>query len=40
MTNPLATWLRDAVSATAWAQREGERLFERLLLVDLPELGR
>lgn len=38
LANPVGAWLRNVVSRTKWAQRQSQRLFERLLLVDLPEL--
>lgn len=36
--NPIGIWLRDALGSTAFARRSSERLFERLLCADLPEL--
>jgi len=36
--NPLATWLRDSLSATSWARKHEAQVFGRLLHVDLPEL--
>jgi len=38
LSNPVGVWLRDVFGSTSWAQRRNERLFERLLRVDLPEL--
>jgi FAD-dependent urate hydroxylase len=38
LSNPVAVWLREILGSTSWAHRQSERLFERLLLVDLPEL--
>jgi 2-polyprenyl-6-methoxyphenol hydroxylase-like FAD-dependent oxidoreductase len=39
LSNPVGVWLRDVIYSTSWAQRRSERLFERLLRVDLPELA-
>jgi 2-polyprenyl-6-methoxyphenol hydroxylase-like FAD-dependent oxidoreductase len=39
LTNPVAVWLRDILGSTSWAHKKTERLFERLLRVDLPELS-
>jgi len=36
----VGVWLREALGSTSWAQKQTERLFERLLRVDLPELAR
>jgi len=38
LANPLGVWLRQVIGSTSWAQQRAERLFERLLRVDLPEL--
>ena len=40
LANPLAVWLRDRVSRTAWGRRQTEILLNRLLRVEFPELGR
>ena len=39
LTNPVGVWLRELLGSTSWAQKRTERLFERLLRVDLPELA-
>jgi FAD-dependent urate hydroxylase len=39
LANPVGVWLRNVLARTKWAQRHSEKLFERLLVVDLPELG-
>jgi len=39
LTRPVGVWLRKVLGSTSWAQKRAERLFERLLRVDLPELG-
>lgn len=36
--NPIAIWLRELLGSTALARRSSERLFERLLCIELPEL--
>ena len=38
LSNPIAMRLREILGSTSWAHRQSERLFERLLRVDLPEL--
>jgi FAD-dependent urate hydroxylase len=38
LANPVGVWLRDVLGSASWAQKRTERLFERLLRVDLPEL--
>jgi 2-polyprenyl-6-methoxyphenol hydroxylase-like FAD-dependent oxidoreductase len=38
LSNPVAVWLRNVLGRTKWAQRQSQKLFERLLIVDLPEL--
>jgi len=40
LTNPMGVWLRELLGSTSWAQKRTDRLFERLLCVDLPELAR
>ena len=40
LTNPMGVWLREVLGSTSWAQKRTDRLFERLLCVDLPELAR
>jgi hypothetical protein len=35
---PLAVWLREILGSTSWAHKQSERLFKRLLRVDLPDL--
>jgi 2-polyprenyl-6-methoxyphenol hydroxylase-like FAD-dependent oxidoreductase len=39
LANPAGLWLREVLGSTSWAQKRAERLFERLLCVDLPELS-
>jgi hypothetical protein len=39
LANPVGVWLRDVLGSTSWAQKRTERLFERLLRVDLRELA-
>lgn len=39
LASPVGVWLREVLGATSWAQKRTERLFERLLRVDLPELA-
>jgi 2-polyprenyl-6-methoxyphenol hydroxylase-like FAD-dependent oxidoreductase len=39
LTSPAGVWLREVLGSTSWAQKRTERLFERLLRVDLPELA-
>jgi len=38
LANPMAVWLRDAISSTALGQKVSDRLFARLLCVELPNL--
>ena len=38
LTNPMAVWLRDVISSTALGQKMTDRLFARLLCVELPNL--
>jgi 2-polyprenyl-6-methoxyphenol hydroxylase-like FAD-dependent oxidoreductase len=38
LSNPVGVWLRNVLSRTKWAQRRSQKLFERLLIVDLPKL--
>jgi 2-polyprenyl-6-methoxyphenol hydroxylase-like FAD-dependent oxidoreductase len=38
LSNPLGVLLRDVLGRTKWAQRRSQKMFERLLIVDLPEL--
>ena len=40
LTNPMGVRLREVLGSTSWAQKRTDRLFERLLCVDLPELAR
>src|SRR6516162_8203008 len=40
LTNPMGVWLRELLGSASWAQKRTDRLFERLLCVDLPELAR
>jgi len=40
LTSPVGVWLREVLGSTSWAQKQTERLFERLLRVGLPELAR
>ena len=40
LTNPMGVWLREVLGPKSWAQNPNDRLFERLLCVDLPELAR
>ena len=40
LTNSMGVWLRELLGSTSWAQKRNDRLFERLLCVDLPELAR
>ncbi|HEY2619695.1 MAG TPA: FAD-dependent monooxygenase [Acetobacteraceae bacterium] len=37
--NPIAVWLRDAVGSTVIGRKISDRLFARLLCVELPNLG-
>ena len=37
--SPIAIWLRDLLGSSPLARRSSEKLFERLLCVDLPELA-
>jgi 2-polyprenyl-6-methoxyphenol hydroxylase-like FAD-dependent oxidoreductase len=39
ISNPVGVWLRTAISRTRWARRHSEDLFERLLVIDPPELA-
>jgi hypothetical protein len=39
LANPVGVWLQDVLGSTSWAQKRAERLFERLLRVDLRELA-
>ena len=39
LTSPVGVWLREVLGSTSWAHKQGERLFEHLLRVDLPELA-
>lgn len=38
LSNPVGVWLRNAMSRTKYAERHSQDLFERLLVIDLPEL--
>jgi len=38
LANPMAVWLRDAISSTALGQKVSDRLFVRLLCIVLPNL--
>ena len=38
LSNPVGVRLREALVRTKWAERCSHKLFERLLMVDLPEL--
>lgn len=38
LSNPIAIWLRNVMSRTKYAHQRGEKLFERLLEVELPIL--
>ena len=38
LANPMAVWLRDAISSTALGQKVSDRLFARLLCIVLPNL--
>ena len=38
LSNPVGTWLRDALTTTHFAKQHTHKLFERLLTVELPEL--
>jgi 2-polyprenyl-6-methoxyphenol hydroxylase-like FAD-dependent oxidoreductase len=38
LSNPIAVWLRNAMSRTKYANRHSEKMFERLFDIDLPEL--
>jgi 2-polyprenyl-6-methoxyphenol hydroxylase-like FAD-dependent oxidoreductase len=39
LANPIGVWLRDTLGTTRWSQKYTEKLFAKLLRVDLPELG-
>jgi len=39
ISSPITVWLRDAVSSTVLGQKMTEKLFARLLCVELPNLG-
>ena len=36
--NPIAVWLRNWSMRTRYGQRQGERVFEKLLSYEVPEL--
>jgi hypothetical protein len=36
LTSPVGVWLREVFGSASWAQKQTERLFERMLRVDLP----
>jgi hypothetical protein len=38
LANPIAAWLRDAINSTDLGQKMTDRLFTRLLCVELPNL--
>ncbi len=38
LSNPVGVWMRDTLMRSKWAERHTQKLLERLLLVDLPEL--
>jgi 2-polyprenyl-6-methoxyphenol hydroxylase-like FAD-dependent oxidoreductase len=40
LTTPVGMWRREVFGSTSWAQKQTERLFERLLRMDLPVLAR
>ncbi|HEY9714966.1 MAG TPA: FAD-dependent monooxygenase [Chroococcales cyanobacterium] len=40
LSNPIAVWLRNALSRSEYANRHSKKLFERLLDIDLPALDR
>jgi 2-polyprenyl-6-methoxyphenol hydroxylase-like FAD-dependent oxidoreductase len=39
LDNPVGVWLRNVLGSASWTQKRTERLFERLLRVELPELA-